>query len=95
MKINSDIDTYYVNLILFKVTYAIDKMVNCYDNNKCNFYFSNTKDVDSWFEKLYKLIDVMNNEMNRRATKQEDLSKFPYQPKYVLNGVGDILNERI
>ena len=29
------------------------------------------------------------------VTKQEDLSKFPYQPKYVLNGVGDILNERI
>ena len=29
------------------------------------------------------------------VTKQDDLSKFPYQPKYVLNGVGDILNERI
>ena len=29
------------------------------------------------------------------VTKQEDFSKFPYQPKYVLNGVGDILNERI
>ena len=29
------------------------------------------------------------------VTKQDDLSKFPYQPKHVLNGVGDILNERI
>ena len=25
------------------------------------------------------------------VTKQEDLSKFPYQPKYILNGVGEIL----
>ena len=25
------------------------------------------------------------------VTKEEDLSQFPYQPKYVLNGVGDIL----
>ena len=29
------------------------------------------------------------------VTKESDLSQFPYQPKYVLNGVGDILNERI
>lgn len=29
------------------------------------------------------------------VTKQEDLSKFPYQPKYVLNEVGEILDERI
>jgi NagD protein len=29
------------------------------------------------------------------VTKQEDLSKFPYRPKYVLNGVGDILQEKI
>lgn len=67
LKTNSGIDTYYVNLILFKATYAIDKMVNCYDNNKCDFHFSNTTDIDSWFEKLYKLIDIMNNELNRRA----------------------------
>ena len=26
------------------------------------------------------------------VTKREDLLSFPYQPKYVLNGVGDILN---
>ena len=26
------------------------------------------------------------------VTKESDLSKFPYQPKYVLNGVGDILD---
>ena len=25
------------------------------------------------------------------VTKESDLSQFPYQPKYVLNGVGDIL----
>jgi NagD protein len=29
------------------------------------------------------------------VTKQEDLSKFPYQPRYVLNGVDDISNEGI
>jgi NagD protein len=27
------------------------------------------------------------------VTKQEDLSKFPYQPNYVLNGIGDILRD--
>ena len=26
------------------------------------------------------------------VTKREDLLQFPYQPKYILNGVGDILN---
>ena len=29
------------------------------------------------------------------VTKESDLSQFPYQPKYILNSVGDILNERI
>ena len=29
------------------------------------------------------------------VTKREDLLQFPYQPRYVLNGVGDILNEGI
>ncbi len=26
------------------------------------------------------------------VTKQEDIADFPYRPKYVLNGVGDIVN---
>jgi NagD protein len=25
------------------------------------------------------------------VTKREDIDKFPYRPKYVLNGVGDII----
>ena len=26
------------------------------------------------------------------VTKREDINNFPYRPKYVLNGVGDIVN---
>ena len=29
------------------------------------------------------------------VTKRKDLSQFPYQPKYILNGVGDILSEEV
>ena len=28
------------------------------------------------------------------VTKREDIDKFPYRPKYVLNGVGDIINSK-
>ena len=29
------------------------------------------------------------------VTKEGDLARFPYRPKYVLNGVGDLLKERL
>ena len=29
------------------------------------------------------------------VTKREDIDKFPYRPKYVLNGVGDIIKNLV
>ena len=28
------------------------------------------------------------------VTKREDINKFPYRPKYILEGVGDIVNSQ-
>ena len=36
----SCVDYYYVNLSLYKLTYSIEKMAACYDNDRCDFHFN-------------------------------------------------------
>ncbi len=72
MDTQTGVDVYYVNLALYRATYAIEKMVNCYDNNRCEFYFENTSDVDNWFDNLYKLINIMQEETDRRSQIDEN-----------------------
>lgn len=72
MDTKTGVDVYYVNLALYRATYAIEKMVNCYDNNTCEFYFENTSDVDNWFDKLHKLIHIMQDETDRRSMVDEN-----------------------
>ena len=70
--IKTGVDDYYVNLALYRATYAIEKMVNCYDNNTCDFCFENTSDVDNWFDNLHKLIHIMQEEIDRRSMVDEN-----------------------
>ena len=67
MDTKTGVDVYYANLALYRATYAIEKMVNCYDNDICEFYFENTSDVVNWFDKLHKLIHIMQEETDRRS----------------------------
>ena len=64
---NLGADIYYVNLTLFKLTYAIEKMVSCYDNDRCDFHFNDIKEIDNWFDGLHKQIESMQSEMHRKS----------------------------
>ncbi len=63
----SYVDFYHVNLSLYKLTYVIEKMASCYDNGRCDFHFDNIAEIDEWFEKLYKQINIMQDETQRRS----------------------------
>lgn len=63
----SCVDYYYVNLSLYKLTYSIEKMAACYDNDRYDFHFNNMAEIDELFEKLYKQISIMQDETLRRS----------------------------
>ena len=64
---NLGADVYCVNLTLFKLTYAIEKMVSCYDNDRCDFHFNGIEEIDNWFAVVHKQIESMKSEMHRRS----------------------------
>lgn len=64
---NSGVDIYYVNLTLFKLTYAIEKMTYCYDNDRCDFHFDDIEEIDNWFAVVHKQIESMQSEMHRKS----------------------------
>lgn len=64
---NSGADIYCVNLALYKLTYAITKMVSCYDNSRCDFHFNDAEEIDKWFDKLHNQIESMQREIHRRS----------------------------
>ncbi|MBQ8322226.1 MAG: hypothetical protein IJX92_07670 [Clostridia bacterium] len=64
---NSGVDIYYVNLTLLKLTYAIEKMTYCYDNDRCDFHFNDIEEIDSWFAKLHEQIESMQSKMHRKS----------------------------
>ncbi len=63
------------------------KMLNCHSSDIAFIGDRMDTDIIAGIESNIDTVLVLSG-----VTKREDLSNFPYCPKYVLNGVGDILN---
>ena len=64
------------------------KMLNCHSAEVAFIGDRMDTDIIAGIESNVDTVLVLSG-----VTKQEDLSKFPYQPNYVLNGIGDILRD--
>ena len=63
------------------------KKLNCHSNEIAFIGDRMDTDIIAGIESNVDTILVLSG-----VTAKEDISKFPYRPKYVLNGVGDIVN---
>jgi NagD protein len=64
------------------------KMIDCHSADVAFIGDRMDTDIIAGIESNIDTVLVLSG-----VTQRSDLSKFPYQPKYVLNGVGDILLE--
>lgn len=60
-------DAYDMDLALYKVVNAIQKMAQCYDSHDFNFHTLNTNDIDEIFSTLHDGLNRMNNVNMHRA----------------------------
>lgn len=63
----SCLETYDTDLALYRAVYAIEKMANCYSNEKCQFDVININMVDVMFEKMEQAYNELKNELMRRT----------------------------
>lgn len=62
-----NLDIYDVELALYKAVYALKKMANQYDNNKCSFSIDE-KQVDELFDKMEQAYTDMKAELLCRTS---------------------------
>lgn len=62
-----NLDIYDVELALYKAVYALEKMANHYDNNKCSFSIDE-KQVDELFDKMEQAYTDMKAELLCRTS---------------------------
>lgn len=61
------LDIYDTDLALYRATYAIRKMAQCYDNPNCDFDTFGKDEIDNLFIKLEKTYERMKQELLRRS----------------------------
>lgn len=65
-------DAYDMDLALFKVVSAIQKMAQCYDMDDFDFHTFSKEDIVDMFGALHKNLDAMKN-VNMRRTMQDQM----------------------
>ena len=61
------LDIYDTDLALYRATYAIRKMAQCYDNPNCDFDTFGKDEIDNLFIKLERSYSKMKQELFRRS----------------------------
>lgn len=61
------IDSYDMNLALYRAINAIQKMTQCYDIDYLDFHTFGKEDIDELFDALYNGLEKMKNVNMRRA----------------------------
>lgn len=61
------LDSYYMDLALYRVISALQKMAQCYDYEALGFNGCNKEEIDALFDRLYQVFSDMEDVNIRRA----------------------------